>query len=352
MTRLKNHTVTFLKTLSQTFFFSHPIFGLLLLMLLSVFDFQLFLFSLISAMLGYLSTVITKTPFVLKEWGLITINSFFFGSAMKTFFLSDPLFYFYLLAGAVLIPVVCKASVEILQHWKISPFVLPYILTTWMLCLITPSHEAHSFVAQPTDPRITSWISELMMNFGSDSTLLVAILKISLSAFEGLGRVFFLPNPFFGLSLFLLVSLFRPKLSLFFLGGLLVGSLTSHLLTGGSLDWENGSLNFCSGLIGLGLASYEERFQPTKILGFCSLSSFISIALSHLFRSSELPLLTLPYVLTLWIALLSQIPKLNFSWRSKNSLDRNEPSMRHPQTSGEPLFIRSNPSQLPEQISL
>jgi urea transporter len=50
------------------------------------------------------------------------------------------------------------------------------------------------------------------------------------------------------------------------------------------------------------------------ILLFCLLSVFMTLASIQLFSNLNLPVLSLPYVLTIWLALLSRTPRYNLSW--------------------------------------
>jgi urea transporter len=70
----------------------------------------------------------------------------------------------------------------------------------------------------------------------------------------------------------------------------------------------------------LGLASLPERLRSATIILFCALSAVLTLAIHQLFVGPALPVLSVPYVITLWIALLSRGPRVNLSWASEARL--------------------------------
>jgi urea transporter len=97
--------------------------------------------------------------------------------------------------------------------------------------------------------------------------------------------------------------------------GCFVATLGTLFIPLGSAASQNAiAYTYCAGLVGLGLGSFAERFSAKTILLFCLFSFFITLALSQLFAKFNIPILNLPYVITMWIAILSRVPRLNVSW--------------------------------------
>jgi urea transporter len=309
MTSIKKHFVTFLRAISGLFFYENAIFGAALLLLLFAFNQEYFLCAVIASVSGYIYSVRYNTPAALRTSGLLPINCFFFALAMASNFEKSPAFYLCLVLGAFAIPLVTKAVHEILQHWRLGTFIIPYILTFWVIWLCAGNAGLHLKTETASETLSLPWL---------DITSLLAYRQVSAISMS-IGRLLFLPDPLFGLSILTLITVFNPKRGLYFLLGTLVATETAMLVSAGSPAWENGYLNYCSGLIGLGLASFPEQFTPRTILLFCALSSLITIASDKLLQTMVLPILSLPYVLTMWLALLSRTPRLNLSWAPKTT---------------------------------
>lgn len=312
MKKFNGHVADYLKSLGQAFFLRDAYFGAALLVVLGYFYRPSFACALLASLIGYFHSIRNSTPKLLRDSGLIPINCFFFGLAMAFLFQESPWLYAFVAAGALTIPLVTKASFEILQHWKVSPFIFPYILTTWAMWLcgsdlpLTAHLHALPGTLRNLPPVHPGW------NLTQ---------RVVWSAAESIGRLLFVPDAAFGASVLLLVTLFSPRRGLFFLFGTIIGTAAAYLATSeSSVAWEYGYLSYCSGLIGLGLASFPEKFSARMIGSFCVISAFLTLSMDRLLSSAELPMLSLPYVLTLWLALLSRVPRVSISWAKKEPL--------------------------------
>ncbi len=308
MKNLKTHARRFLEDISQSFFFQNAYFGLALLSALGLFNLDLFVHALFPALIGYAVSIRTSTPKALKDSGLLTINCFFLGLAMTSLYEKSATFYFCLLLGSLSIPFLTKSAHEILQHWKLSPFIFPYIVAVWTIRLC--DHEAKLRV------KPISAFHDTIFRLPRLSPYWVTAVRAFESSCLGVGRILFLPNSFFGLAILALVALFSPRRGIFFLLGMAVATVTAYLMAPASSFFEFSAFTYSAGLVGLGLASFPEKFRWTMILLFCATSTLLTIATKQLLLSQQLPALSFPYVLTLWFALLSRSPRLNLSWAS------------------------------------
>jgi urea transporter len=306
---IKSHIKEYFEGLSQVLFFKDAYFGAAFLFLSLFFEPELFAFGLLASVIGYLYSARYRTPKVLRSLGLLTINGFFFGIAFASLFPKSPQFYLCLLLGAMAIPLVTKAVYEVLQHWKLNPLIAPYVLSIWVIYLCADGISLHPVAAGQFQSTFQS--TSLLLKFLHLSGL---SSKIFSSLFHSMSQIFFLQNIDYGFCLLLLVSLFKWRSGLFFFLGTGLSTLIFYFFSGSSYAWQFGSLSFSAGLVGLALASMPEKFSPQTILLFSVLSLFLTLAADHLFRGFGLPILSLPYVVTFWLALLSRVPRLNVSW--------------------------------------
>jgi urea transporter len=299
MKKMTHHFSEFMKSISQTFFFRQAYFGAGLLLLFLYFSPGLFVSGLAAALVGYVYTVRYPTQKLLRDSGLVTINGFFFGIALASQYRPSPAFYLCLVLGALSIPLLTKAAFEVLQHWKLSPLIISYILAIWVISLCLPArmHPAHAAL-----PEEWGWYP-----------------RIAVASFRSMGRLLFVDDALFGVSLLGLISLFSPRRGLYFLAGTVIATCTACLM---SPSWEYGEYGYSAGLIGLGLASFPEKHGLRRILLFCAISSILTMAMDQFLKDiasgqplpHALPLLSLPYVLTLWLARLGQGPRISLSW--------------------------------------
>jgi len=140
----------------------------------------------------------------------------------------------------------------------------------------------------------------------------------------GMGRLFFLPNPYYGYAILILITVFSPRRGFYFLLGTLAATLVAYGVSGGGVAWEYGYFSYCAGLVGLGLAAMPEKYHWRTILLFCVISLFLTLAIDNLLKGVGVPVLSLPYVLTFWTALLSRVPRLNVNWTANDEYKGNQ----------------------------
>ena len=302
---IKLHSKEYLQNISQALFFKNEYFGFLLILMSVIFRPPIFIFGILASLIGYIYSTLNRTPKILKQNGLLTINGLFFGVAFASLFQEGITFYFCFALGSFAVPLITKASYEVLQHWKLSPLIIPYIIAIWVFWLCADGINlltANSLLSP-----------EPIYFFGllPEAELWVQLLK---SMFFSISQIFFFKDPHFGLCLLVLVFCFNAKRGLFFLMGTAIATLIFYSISNGSFNWQNGFLSCSASLVGLGLASQPENFNRRTIALFCVISLFITIAIEKILISTHLPGLSLPFVVTFWFAILSRAPRLNISW--------------------------------------
>lgn len=305
--KIKEHLDDYLEGVSHTLFLRNKFFGGALLALLFFFSPKVALCGFLASFIGYLNSAQTRTPKILRQTGLLTINGLFFGVAFATLFQLSTQFYFCLLIGSLMLPLLTKASFEVLQHWKLSPLIAPYILTIWIFRLC-----AEGIALRPVH---YLWDSNpsLLLDILPSSSL---ALKLTESLFFSIGQIFLIQNSLFGLLLLLLVTCFKPRLGFFFLLGTALSTVVFYGISGGQFSWHYSFFSCSAGLVSLGLAAMLEKYGMRTIMLYSVISLFLTVATDQLLVRFTLPILSLPYVLTFLLAELSRTPRLNLNWAS------------------------------------
>ena len=296
----------YLENISNILFFKKAYFGLAFLAIFVGFSPHLAISGIFASLVGYTFSVKNSTPKLLRDAGLLTLNGFFLGIAMASLFPDSPQFYFFLLIGALSVPLVTLATHEILQHWKLSPFIISYIIVVWVLFLSARAISMDLLLYPALDS--SPFVDQLF-----NSPYLA--VRFAAAVLTSMGYLFFLPNPIFGLCILALVSFFGPRQGFYFLLGTSVATFAAFLLSSQQLtiiDFDK--YTYSAGLIGIGLAAWPEKFSYRTITLFCTISVIVTLALVHLLSKFDLPALSLPYVLTIWLALLSRTPRYNIKW--------------------------------------
>ncbi len=289
----------YLQGISQALFMKDPLFGALLLAAFTFCAPKLILSALFASGIGFAYSARYSTPYLLKHYGLMTINGFFFGIAMASQYRQGPLYFFFLITGSLILPIITKAVFEVLQHWKLSPFIAPYLFLCWLIVLAARGAGLETITMPATH---------------ASGPLALAILQ---TTFTSLGRMLFVPNAAFGVALFGLLLSFSARRAAYFVFGSLFATILAYAAARTEISqsaWAEGQYSFCAGLVGLGLASFPEKFSLRTIALFCGFSTFVALASESLLSTLQLPVLSAPYVATLWIACLSRVPKHQISW--------------------------------------
>ena len=303
----KKNVKDFFEDISQVLFIRDDLFGALFISISLFFNYKLFFCGLLSAIVGFVYSRVSVTPKILKDGGLLTINGLFFGIAMASLFRDSTQFYTCFIVGSLFVPLFTIAAYEVLQHWKLSPFIVSYILLVWIFTLSASTYGFQFLTEQENLSNSFSFLD----GFESTNTVTMLISNILASV----GRIFFLPNPSYGFMLLLLISSFRLRQSFYFLLGISIAVVAAYLLS--SHNSADGSLSYYSysaGLVALGLSSYLEKYRISMILLSSLLSMMLTVAFYKYLNVLGLPLLSLPYVITMWATQLSRTPKVNISW--------------------------------------
>lgn len=294
--KLRIAILAYLRSLGQAFYLDQVLFGAFLLLWVALFQWQAFLFAFGASFLSFWLSYPKSISKILRDSGLIPVNAFFLGLALANHFQPSLALVLLVLLGAVAVPILTCAVFEITQHWRLSPYLLPYVLLYWMSELVVRG------LPEQTRPEL------IEASFHGRDGGVTSFWDLS---GHSLGSVLFMNQANFGLGLAALLLCFDFRRGFYFLSGAIVGAL---LLT--VLGVPDSGLVFNAGLVGIALASFYERFHPKRIFLFIALAVFIGLGTREFLQTPRLEVLSLPYIFTLWIAQLSLEPRLVLGWKS------------------------------------
>ncbi len=286
---------------SQSFFIKNAYFGAWILFSICLISPGHALLGVIGALLSGFVTRLSQDsqPWELRDFGIIPLNGFFYGLLFASYFVGDPESISLLILGSLLIPSVVRSLHFTLQGIKLPVLILPSLLLFLLMALIQGDHLRSSLIE--VEGGLNLRLS------GSDP---LSILK---SLLQALGWWFFIPDYRLGalLSAGLLVA--RPRLLMIGFFGVSLAMGIGWALFPENRSQELSQLAFSSGVVALGLASFPQKVRLIRI-GIASVFACLLSALwQQKFLGFGLPFVSLPYIISMWGALLSLRPSVRIS---------------------------------------
>jgi urea transporter len=229
-----------------------------------------------------------------KAWqqGIYGFNACLIGIALTTFCENSLYLWCSIVLAAILSVFITQAFSTILQQWYLPCLTMPFVLTTWLFLLATPSLSA--LALRQSTPSLTQVSSFDLLHLVPDSILGIAEVFLFNSTLAG---IIFLVG--------LLVNSLRTTVYAL-LGSVLAIGIA--LLYGGQLDTISlGLYSFNAILTAITLATFNAN-QNVKtnlyiVLGII-LTVFTQAALTTLLKPFSIPVLTMPFILVSWLWLL------------------------------------------------
>lgn len=288
-----------LRSLGQVIFINNPISGLLLVLALLLQSTAMGLFAIVGIAAANLTARCIGAERSARHNGIYGFNGALVGSALAASARLDihaslPAWILVVIVGATLTTLL----VEFLGRWMVRrlglpPLTLPFCLATWLLLAVVMTwHPGGLALAEPVS--VTVWPQAV-------PNLLVGVVR-------GFGQVFVCSSLTTGLVVLSAVAAASPLGALIGLAGGLVSSLTALAM---GMDQE---------AVGLGLGSYNgiltaiaiagTFYAPTLVSAAIALlaaagTSLMTPALAALMVRSNLPLLTLPFILATMVTMLA-----------------------------------------------
>lgn len=286
-----------LKSISQVLFLENVVSGLIILFGIALANYQLAIIAFLSGLLGSLVAYICGISEERIEKGLYGFNSVLTGMALFIF-LEGPTKWLISLIFAAFTTFVTAALNQQLKKVALPAYTLPFIVTTWIV-LLASYYLANLQISPTLTP---SSLLNLQAFIHTQPTDLNGVLI-------GIGQVFLQEN--FWTSGLILIAIFWAdrRLGLWALSGSLLGFLIGSLLGAATTMLETGLYGYNAVLAIMALALYQETDFSFKV-GTRFLAAMTTVLISAcfnvLFTPYGLPILTFPFVLTVWLFLVAK----------------------------------------------
>ncbi|WP_337474141.1 urea transporter [Paenibacillus elgii] len=125
-----------------------------------------------------------------------------------------------------------------------------------------------------------------------------------LASFKGVSQVILIENAWTGLIIVIALATVHVKLGVIALLSAMIGTLVGYLGGADKSVVHQGLFGFNAVLTGLGLSVFLTANLAT-ILGAAALGTLCTAAFMHLFKRTNIPVLTFPYTVVTWLFLLA-----------------------------------------------
>lgn len=284
-----------LKGISQVLLIENALSGLIMLLAITFFSYQLGIIALLSAFIG---TIIGKVGGAEEQTinqGLFGYNSVLAGMALSLF-LTGPYNWIIALVGAAVTAILTAAMMHVMKNTGIPVLTFPYIILTWFT-LLTSYHLETFHLSSDLTPQHLSFQQ-------MDITERIDWPRVPLNE---IGQIFFIHSALPGILLFIAVFWAGWKLGLYAVLGSACALLTSYLLGGDHNLINLGLYGYNAILTILAVAivfkTGQNRFAPISgIIAACLTVPIIASVTAWLLPYG-LPALTIPFVLCTWLFL-------------------------------------------------
>jgi len=286
---------------SQSFFIKNAYLGAWILFVIGIISPGHAIFGVIGALLSGVVSRLSQDsqPWELREFGIIPLNGFFYGLLFASYFTGDPESISLFILGSLLIPSVARSLHFTLQGIKLPVLILPSLLLFLLMALMQGDHLRSSLIEVGGG-----------LNLRLNSSDPLSVLK---SLFQALGWWFFIPDYRLGALLSIGLLAVRPRLLISGFFGMMIAMAMGWALLPGHRSQELSQLAFSSGVVALGLASFPQKVRLIRI----GIASVFACLLSALWQQKlfgfGLPFVSLPYIISMWGALLSLRPSVRLS---------------------------------------
>ncbi|TJX12932.1 urea transporter [Tissierella creatinini] len=292
-----------LKNISQVILLENTISGLIILVAITIANYQLGIVALLSSIVGTLVALLAGGDRSLIEKGLFGYNSVLTGLALYLF-LADNMRMIIAILGAAFVVIFSAAMMHFMKNLNIPVITFPYIVLTWFLLLTSYHLEIFKLSSSLVPQDLTQW---QLITKGN--------VNIIAGFADGIGQVYFLDKLLPSGLIILAIFWASRKLGIYAIIGTLVSWLVAY-----TFGAEHNILN-------LGLYGYNVVFAILAVglvfegdKPFALMSGIIAAAITVPLTAGMntwlsiygLPVLTMPFVLVTWIFIGARkvLPKL------------------------------------------
>ncbi|MGL4476537.1 MAG: urea transporter [Shewanella sp.] len=292
---------TTLVSVSQIFFIKQPITGLLFLLAISynawLNHHWLLLFgALIATLVANSYAHFRRFDGDMMTSGLYGFNGALTGLALTTFLQPSQTLWGYLILSAIVSTELTALFTRSLRPLTIAASTGPFVLTTWLaLLLVDGLHLMPSITRVVTGDSVADTITQISM-----SQLMAACIS---TLFNNIAQVMLLNNPISGAMIWLAILLADKRAALAAILGSSAALLLAFNVTGITPAMTSGLLGFSCVLTAMAIwqVFYVPNWRQSLWALVALLMTFALVVTAELWFKSNLPLLTAPYVITLYL---------------------------------------------------
>ncbi|MEK4418633.1 urea transporter [Bacillus sp. FSL K6-0268] len=284
-----------LKNISQVMLIENAISGLIILLAITIFSYDLGAVALLSSLISIIVGKIGGVEDKIISQGLFGYNSVLTGMAL-TIFLTGPYNWIIALISAALAAVLTAAMMHIMKRTEIPVLTFPFIILTWLMLLASYRLKVFHLTSNLRPQDLSHWKLEISgkIDWGE-------------GVFNGFAQIFFIHGFLSGILIIIAVCLAGWKLGLYAIVGNACALLISYTL-GGEHNLIYLGLYGYNAILTMLAVSVVFKTVPNR---FTLFTGIVAVCLTVVFTGSidtwllpyGLPTLTMPFVLSTWIFL-------------------------------------------------
>ncbi len=292
-----------LRGASQVFFQNNPLTGLIILAAIfwgshAAGNLNVAFGAVAGLLAGTSMAILLNLDRASLQQGLFGFNGILVGAAVPTFLADHAMMWAYLIIGAAVSTVVTLAVDKVVKTWGVPGSTAPFVFTSWLLLL-----GAYSFtnvpVAMMGPPALPVAVHAGTMPLPSH--VLLSILSKNIS------QVYLIGNVLTGILFVIAIAISSARSAVFVVSGSIV-SLGAALVLGAKATAITGGLyGFSAVLTAMAVGAVFEQLS-FRVVFYSILAIFFTVvvqaALETALSPIGIPVLTFPYVLTMWFFLL------------------------------------------------
>ena len=293
-----------LRGIGQVMFQDNPLSGLLFLVAIGWGSFeagmpQVAIGGLVAVVAGTLTAQWLRVDSAGLAAGLYGYNPYLVGLAFGTFLSVSPMWWIYVVLGAVVSVPVTLGVANVFRNWGVAALTAPFVLTAWLFLLATYAFSAVEAGALPMAAEIVP-IGPAAANPLAPGDFVAGVVR-------SIGQVFLKASLPAALLLLAGLAVNSVAAAAFAVGGAIVAVGTAHLLGAESDLITGGLMGFSPVLTAIALGAVFYKPGP-RVAIYALVGTVFTVvvqgALNVAVTPFGIPTLTAPFVLASWFFLL------------------------------------------------
>ena len=276
-------------TIAQTFFSSNPALGRAILLALAIVAPRLTALGCLGLLLGDVSGKFISRNEKIRSSGLFALNGWYFGMSAASFIASGKMAGLVIAGFSPACAVFVVALDRFLRTWDLPVLVLPYVLSSWCVQLLSRLNPELAFHVAPSLPDIAG---------------LSAYASLGIGALRGFGQIFFQDNLLFSAAVVGILIWFNRGQALALIIAALVPTMTGYLTLGHHWAWESGLCSFGGILIWAARREQALSVTPSQYGALILFSGIAELIALQWAAGAGVFSLSLSYVVLIWMGKL------------------------------------------------